>query len=136
MRNVWIPKLGKYRLDQITRTHIKTILIKLQQEKSYSRSHMLSILTFIQSCLAEAVDEEIITQNPATRQTKNISKTDKKTMEVFLEPELKLLLQVALDYSTDFYVKVLVMARTGMREGEMLALQIEDLNFDKNQIWV
>lgn len=34
------------------------------------------------------------------------------------------------------YVKILIMARTGMREGEMLALQVEDLDFDKNQIWV
>lgn len=136
MDRIWIPALGKLRLDQITRAHVKKVLIDLQQDHGFSRRYMLAILTSLQSCLAEAVDEELVSQNVANRQTRNISKTVPKEIEVFTEPDLKHLLQTALEYSADMYVKILIMARTGMREGEMLALQVEDLDFDKDQIFV
>src|SRR5262245_15145015 len=37
MHNIWIPAIGKYQLDQITRSHIKKVLIDLQRDRGYSR---------------------------------------------------------------------------------------------------
>ena len=136
MQNVWIPNLKTLRIDQITRSHIKRILIDTQQQQQYSQRYMASILTSIQSCLAAAMDEEIISQNPAIGQAKHISKSAEKDMELFTEDEVRSILNTAKDYSSLLYIQVLILARTGMREGEMLTLEVGDINFKNNQIHV
>jgi integrase len=138
MANVWIPALGKLRLDQIARTHVKKVLIELQ-EKGYVRTYVLSFLTALQSCLSAAVDEEILKSNPADRQARNIKNAQpnaRQATEIFTEAELRQLLDAAFEYGYDTYVKLLILARTGMHEGEMLALQPADIDFDKGTIWV
>ena len=103
MTNVWLPALGKLRLDQISRTHVKKVLLELQ-EKGYVRTYVLSFLTALQSCLSEAVDEDILKSNPADRQTRNIEKAPpnaKQATELFTEAELRQLLDTALDYGYD-----------------------------------
>jgi len=136
MRRMWLPALGRYRLDQLTRSHIKKVLVDLQQQYQYSRHHMLSIPTMMQSCLGEAVDEELIDTNVASRQTRNISRTPPKEIDVFTDPELRTLLQTASQYSLTCYLMILIMPRTGMREGKMLTLPIDDIDLERSRITI
>jgi integrase len=135
MTKFWVPALGKYRLDEVTRPLIKRVLIKLQDE-GLNPGYVRNILTALQSCLAEAVDEELIKANPADRQGRNIAKETPTAIEVFTEDELRHLLDVARRDMPALYPKLFIMARTGMREGEMLTLQYGDLDFARRKIVV
>jgi integrase len=135
MRRVWIPAFGKYPVDRITRSMVKRQLVKLQ-ESGFSRNAVLAMLTALQSCCSECVDDELIPRNPADRQARSLAPSPQKVHDIFTEDELDRLFAAAIERWPSAYVKILVMARTGMREGEMLALQPVDVDFHRRQIWV
>jgi integrase len=135
MRRVWLPAFGTYALDRITRSMVKRWLVKLQAS-GRSRDYVMSILTPLQACFSEAVDEELIKGNPATRHGRALGPSTRKAKEIFTQAELDRLLDAALAHRPDSYVKLLILARTGIRMGEMLALQTADVDFTRQQILI
>jgi integrase len=135
MRRVWIPAFGKHPLDKITRAMVKHQLMKLLSG-GLSRDYVVTVAIPLQSCLSEAVNDEILKGNPAANHSRSLGPRSGKAREVFTPAELEALFAAALDYSAEAYVKILILARTGMRVGEMLALQPGDIDFKRRQIWV
>ena len=78
-----------------------------------------------------AVDEEVITFNPAQRLGRVIrSKGLQLSVEPLTKVELTLLLETFQVHYPDHYPLLLTMARTGMRIGEVLGLQWGDIDFN------
>ncbi|MBW1977795.1 MAG: site-specific integrase [Deltaproteobacteria bacterium] len=84
------------------------------------------------SCiLSEAVDEEIIPANPASRTGKLIKNRDRKEEINPLTWEEKAVLEDTLkEHYPRYYPLFLTALRTGMRLGELIALKSGDLDFN------
>jgi integrase len=87
------------------------------------------------------MDEELIASNPALRQARNIAKPTPKEDEdrdvvVFDEDEVRRILHGAIERWPNMYPKILILVRTGMREGETLTLQRDGVDFHRQRITV
>jgi integrase len=82
--------------------------------------------------LSFAVDDELIPLNPVVGVTKKleIRKDKSKDVDPFTETELDLLLETCKIVAIEYYPFFLMACRTGMRLGELLALQWGDIQFN------
>ena len=89
----------------------------------------------ISGVLTRALDDEVIPANPAL-QLRNIlkRKDSKKVIKPLDSEELKLLLDTVQEHFKAHYVLFLLLARTGVRIGEALAVQWGDIDFNKRFI--
>jgi integrase len=89
-----------------------------------------------------ALEDELISANPISGITRRLfpKETSKaepiKEQSVFSESEIEKLLAVTRLHFPDFYLLMLIGARTGMRLGEILALRWGDIDHKKGIIWV
>lgn len=84
----------------------------------------------ISGVLNKAMDDEIIIANPALRLGKVVSRKPKnERLDPLTIEELKSLLDAVLEHYPEHYPLFLLLARTGMRIGEALAIQWEDIDF-------
>jgi integrase len=142
MANHWYPALGSRPITEISRQDIRKVITdKLRHGMTVTRARL--VLNALQSCLNIAESEEIIVKNPLQHYSKWLirpghqsGKEQPKTVEIFTTPELKMLLGWFANEEPRWYPMVLLMARTGMRVGEALALQVEDLDFAERRIHV
>ena len=79
----------------------------------------------------KALDNEVISANPALNLGKNFLKEKNKqgAIDPLSNEERKLLLDSVLEHSPEHYAIFLLLARTGLRIGEALALQWSDIDF-------
>lgn len=123
------PVLGKARLDEIRRKDLKAFLDSLLS-KGLHPSTVTVIRAPMSGIFAHAVDSEVIETNPL-RDLK--VKTRGKALEVdpLTEDEAALLLTKAEEHlGGHYYPHLLCALRTGMRIGEMEALQWGDIDFN------
>jgi integrase len=85
----------------------------------------------ISGVLNKALDDEVISANPALSLGKNFLKAEnlQKGISPLSRDELKLLLDAVQAHFPEHYSLLLVLARTGMRIGEALALRWGDIDF-------
>ena len=125
-----LPVFGDLRLVDITRGKVKDFLLgKINQ--GYAKSTVNHMKNTISGVLNKALDDEVISANPALNLGKNFlkEKNGQKTIHPLLKEELKLLLDTVEVYFPEHYPLFLMLARTGMRIGEALALQWDDIDF-------
>lgn len=92
---------------------------------------------FLSCILSEAVNDEIITSNPVFRSGKLIPKTEaKKEINPLSWKEKALFEKTAKGYYPRWYPFFLTALRTGLRLGELTALQPADLDFNGGLIEV
>jgi len=134
LRNHWLPELGKRPLSAITREHVKTILQRklMAGMKPNMAQSMFGVL---RTCLNAAVEEERIMGNPAARVGKFIGRS-RTEVEIFTPKELTHLLQTTAEEMPKAYPLVLTLARTGLRIGEALTLQVNDIDLDRREVLV
>jgi integrase len=135
LKNHIYPALGKYPLNEIGRKDLKAFFDGLLS-KGKSPATVAGIRAPIKGILSHAVDSELIEVNPILNLT--IAMRKKKTLvEPLTEPEAEKLLQAAKKHlGGHYYPHILCALRTGMRLGELKALQWSDIDFDKRQIEV
>lgn len=87
---------------------------------------------FYRAFLLKALDDEIIQANPTLQLGKNFlrSKDIKGNINVLTSKELKFFLDTVKKRLAEHYALILLLARTGMRIGEALALKWGDLDFN------
>ncbi|MEE4354171.1 MAG: site-specific integrase [Desulfatiglans sp.] len=132
-----LPVLGSKRLDQISRGDVRDLLISKFQD-GFSKSTVGLIRDVISGIFNYAVDEEIVSVNPASGITKrlNLRREKKEAVDPFNAEELSLFLQACLESEPEYYPFFLMAARTGMRLGELLAVRWGDIDFNSNFVWV
>jgi len=106
--------------------------------EGYANSTVSHMKDVISGVLNEAVDAEIIPANPAYSLRMKISK--RKNLSEVIDPltsdELKKLLDSVQTHYSEHYPLFLLLARTGLRIGEALALQWGDIDFNSRFIHV
>lgn len=120
-----LPKLGTQLLKDLTSVKIEKMLIELIQEHSESTVRLVSIT--LSQGLERAVKDRLLPLNPA----KDIErpKGKKRIVTPYTSSELRNLLGELESHRLFAFFRLL--AYTGARRGEILALRWSDLDFEK-----
>ncbi len=138
LRKHWLPALGSLALDALTRDRIKTTVGRLLAggfKASTVRTHVIPL----QACLQAAVEAGWIPGNPAFRLGRFVRRSEgeeARPMDPFVQEEVTQILATAEAQTPEAYPVLLTMARTGLRVGEALTLQVDDLDFRARALWV
>ncbi len=137
-----IPKLGQNPLNKITTGTLEKFYAQLktdgrlvrreQNGNGLSSSVIRSIHAHCRAALKKAVDEKLITKNPAI----GCKLPPKQSTEIeILSPEemQRLLYQAQIE---GFYEMFLLDLSTGLRRGELLGLKWDDIDFDEGTLSV
>jgi integrase len=138
-----LPYFGGMPLDEISRKDIKDFIAEKQRQpiakgkgdvkkkKRLSAGTIRILKAYLSAILSEGVDDEIIGFNPAARTGKLIkSKDGKKEIFPYTWEEKCHLEKAMLQHHPRYYPLILTALRTGMRLGELIALQPGDLDFN------
>jgi len=116
-------------LQQITREKVKAFAVGCLQ-RGLSAKTVQNIIRTISSLFSHAVEDNLVTVNPALRPGKFLPKISKRrSINPLTGQELALFLAYTKTMAPILYPAFLCAARTGLRQGELLALQWEDINF-------
>ncbi|WP_040981011.1 tyrosine-type recombinase/integrase [Oceanobacillus jeddahense] len=130
------PLLGNYKLSTLDKsTYKREFINELIEGYSFGSVHLYH--TIFKSGINAAVDDEILLRN----RFKKVSVPEKDHQGIkdnYLdENELNKLLSFSKEHSTETnYSLVLTLAYTGLRKGEALGLQWNDIDFDSKSITV
>ena len=129
--------LGDKKIDRITRGDIKGFLLRLHKKK-VSRSTVSLCRDVMSGVLGQAVDDELILVNPVTGVLKalKLERVKKIPVEPLTFEEVDLFLTTCQKYVPKYYPLFLTACRTGMRLGELLALEWRDIDFNSHFIRV
>jgi integrase len=133
----WLPTLGGAPLAALHREEIKrTLGAKLASGLKVSTAR--GLLNVLRACLSSAVEDRLIPANPATRLGRFAARSGdaSEAVETFTRDELATLLETAERETSETYPLILTLARTGLRIGEALTLQVDDLDFRRRELWV
>ena len=130
-----IPAIGTIKLKQLSSIHIQRMYNDLkengrmprgakQNDKPLSNTFVRRVHAVLQAALKQAVKERLIPYNPC--ENCRIPPKDKKEMTILPPEKIGRYLQEAEKYGVlpMFYLEL----SSGLRRGELLALQWEDLN--------
>lgn len=131
-----IPTLGQIKLQRLTKSRYQEFIDSLALK--YSVSTVRIIHSVFNSAINAAVEDEILPRNKITKVNLPQFKSKHKEIsesEIFNEDELARLIKfVKENESETHYMLVLLLASTGMRKGEALALRWDDVDFDNKLI--
>ena len=109
----------------------------LNKNKDFSYSHVKKLKSYTSLILKYAVKMQIIQFNPMDNATipKRNEKTRSEDTLYYTKDELKQFLEIVDSYNnTEWKVLFRLLAFTGARKGEILALTWNDINFSENTI--
>ena len=131
LENHILPDFGNHKMTSINRGAVKDFLLD-KINSGYAKSTVSHMKNVLSGVFTKALDDEIIQANPALQLGKNFLKTKdtNESITVLTSRELKLLLDTVNRHFAEHYALILLLARTGMRIGEALALKWGDLDFN------
>ncbi len=125
-----LPAFGQKDLSGITREEVKNLTYDLLA-KGKTRSTVKNVLAPIREMFNHAIEDGHVTFNPALRVLRR-SRTEegeqKEKASFLTREELGVLLRTGQEHFPDYYPFVSLLARTGLRLGEAVALQWGDLD--------
>jgi integrase len=139
LRLRWLPQFGRVPLAELTRAQLTTHLAALEVAGLKYKTVCLA-LDVLRTCLNAAVQDGHMAANPAARLMKFLTRPRATravdVQRLFTESELRTLLVTAEREFPELYPIVLIMARTGLRLGEVLLLQPSDFDFEGRRILI
>jgi len=125
-----LPELGRLRLDQIDRERMEDFIAVLT-EKDLAKDYIRLILGSLQTLMSNAIEKGIIANNPVRGLSKLYRQAPVRHAEIepLTEGESLLFLQTALEWEPEHYPLFLTSLHTGMRSGEVIALQWPDIDW-------
>jgi len=127
------PFFKTLKLSEITPAVISKF-IKQKQADNYAPKSINNFLTMIKSVMNFAVNNGYLNKNPI--ETVKKLKLPHHEMDYLRTDEIKIVLKTAQEFYPKFYPLLLTAIMTGMRRGELLALQWKDINFENKKITV
>ncbi|WP_223596688.1 tyrosine-type recombinase/integrase [Neobacillus bataviensis] len=137
-----IPSFGHMRLDQINSFQILNFLDNLGKDGSRSdgKAGKLSSATIqfnhriLRNIFKRAVDWKVIKESPVSNIQK--PKVESKKAQVYTEEQVNILMSHLLNADEKWKMIITLAITTGMRRGEILALQWDHIDLEKGKIYV
>ncbi len=124
------PMIGKLALHAVTREKVKALAMA-GLEKGQSPKTVQNTIRCLSSLLSQAVEDGLLAVNSALKPGKFLPKISKRRgINPLTREEIATLLDTAKTKAPRYYPIFLCAARTGLRMGELLALQWDDLDFN------
>jgi integrase len=140
-----VPTLGATRVRDLRKAQVKALLLEkaATEDRRRSRNSLRIIHATLRAMLNAAVEDEVIAMNPAAKLGKHLrliaSKRGRQgTIErkALTREQLAAFLTGAWEHARRLYPLFLMMARTGIRIGEALALEWGDLDLHSRTIHI
>ncbi len=131
-----LPVFRGLDLQDVTREKVKSLALACLQ-KGQSPKTVQNIIRCLSSLLSHAVEDELLTVNAALKPGKFLPKISKRRkVNPLTREEVSLLLATTKDKLPRYYPLFLCAVRTGLRMGELLALQWGDIDWQSRFIEV
>jgi integrase len=125
-----VPFFGQMRLDAITLPHVREFM-KALLAKQLSPKTVLNVMVVLKEMLKHAVQWGYLDASPA--QYAERPRGEEQEMQILTPPEIRRLLDAA---DEPVCTLILCAVLTGMRRGELLGLQWEDVDLEGHRIFV
>lgn len=125
-----LPHFGKRDIGEITRDDVKALIARIVA-KGRTRGTVMRVLAPFREMFNHAVDDGHVAANPASNALRR-SRLDagaKRAADFLSREELAHVVTTCRTYEPDSYALVLLLARTGMRLGEAVSLQWNDIDW-------
>ena len=132
-----IPRLGHMRLDEIKKRHVRDLLM-YYFGKGLAKATVLIIKDTISGVLGYAEDAELIPSNPAKGVTRRMNMrrgAKARVGQAFTPEDTQAFLAACKEHYPEHFPFFLTAFRTGMRLGELLALQWGDVDW-RNHMFI
>ena len=145
LRNHLLPRFGDMWMSGITRESVKQFLGELNdridlktKKRKYKPRYLKDLLKRLNVILNAAVDDHVLEANPAARIGRTFRPIDDEPERVlsFTERELYSVLRCCMKTHYHCFPIFLLMARTGLRPGEAVALDWASVDFESQRIAV
>jgi integrase len=128
------PALGKKRLDEVGRKEVKAFIGSLKQ-KDLSKGRIELIVQTLRNIFNEAIDDQLLSANPCDRVGKYNKGRRKGKINPLTADEVTTMLENAHKTLTfTLYSLFLLAVMSGLRIGEILALEWNDFDFDERTV--
>jgi integrase len=125
-----IPALGDRKLDTITDEQVQRLKLQLHDKAAKTVNNVLTVLNVL---LKSAVAWQVIDRLPCSIRLLRVERSEARFHE-FDSYERLLDAARRIDWRT--YLLVLLGGESGLRVGEMVALQWTDIDHERGRIWV
>jgi len=133
-KNLKVQDLTKIKVEQF---------IKAKKEEGLSTQMINHLITLLKATFQKMIDDELIHHNPLLKVKK--PRIVAKKFDIIDSKEVEILLNTAKEHYPNFYPLIFTAIFTGMRQGELFALQwnkidwlnrkiLIDSNFTRNQL--
>lgn len=120
---------GNLTLDTIDREKIREFY-RVKKNEGYARATIKNMRNVISGVIELAIDDGIVESNPALRSGKYLKDArGKREAEFLTQEECRLLLDAAKKYPV-LYPFFLAALRTGLRQGELIGLRWDDIDWN------
>jgi len=127
------PRFGLVALRNMTREAVKSYLSDMAASGKYAHGTLKNILATLRAVLSHAVEDGDLMSNPAARLGKFFLPGARRRKAEFLtRAEAASFLETIKAHRPQRYALFLTALRTGMRLGELLALQWDDIQFGES----
>ena len=130
-----VPVIGLKSIERIKRSDIKTLLNN-EIEKGKSKATIELMRTVISSVFNFAIDEELVKYNPTNNILKslNLQKQQQKEINPYSKDEARQFLEICKQHYPESYSFFMTAFHTGLRLGELLALDWPDIDLTNRKI--
>jgi len=132
-----LPELGKYRLNEITKSMMKKLVVKMVEEGRAKDSIRLYVAA-LRVLYNQAIDDKVVSESPTKGLGKFYRQAKRKHEDIdpLSEEESLLVLEKTLEWEKKHYLLFLCALHTGMRSGELAGLQWGDVDWSSQFIEV
>jgi integrase len=139
LRDFVVPALGSMPIQEVSRIQVKDFLADVLKEKAPKTVELMHAV--VSGIFQEAIDRGYIRENPASKLLKRLLPPKNKRNLSFPDPfskdELKLVIETAHQHlPRSFALVIEILAHTGLRLGECLAMHVDNIDLINRQYMV
>lgn len=134
LNNVIVPFFGDININEISPILIKEFM-KYMQDKGRVNATVNKYIKFISAIYNFMIDSDIAVRNPLAR-IKSLKEVKNKKIRALCTEEVQALLSKTKKIYPDFYPLLFTAIFTGMRQGELMALTWDSINWITKKITV